>query len=43
MVMFKPDYGKIDDVKEIIRREYRRHRIEVVEANVAPEAQVLQP
>ena len=45
MVMLKPDYEKVDDVKKTIHWEYRRHgvNVEIVEANIAPGAQVLQP
>ena len=45
MVMLKPGYEKVDDVKKTIRWEYRRHgiNVEIIEANIAPGAQVLQP
>ena len=45
MVMLKPSYEKVDDVKKTIRWEYRRHgvNVEIVEADIAPGAQVLQP
>lgn len=45
LVMVKQNYKKLDKVKEIIVHEYGKHGINVniMETNIAPEAQVVQP
>lgn len=45
LVMVKQNYRRLDKVKEVILHEYRKHgiRVNIVEANIAPGAQVVQP
>ncbi len=45
LVMVKQNYKKLDKVKEVIVHEYGKHgiRVNIMETNIAPEAQVVQP
>lgn len=45
MIMVKPDYKRINDVKKLICREYKERGIdvEILVTGIAPKAQILQP